>query len=333
MSELDDPDNPLATDFGEGELEALSAAGDCADSAYVWGAVLSDSGDYALVDSATDSAHFEWVGEGEGSWEVTFTNVGSGNGEYEYAGAGQYEYVGPGEGDYAPRMFLPMPASHSVLDLGLEFVPRGGVTLSAEMAASNLDRNRLSEAGDDDNSDQAYNFVLNTRRALSVSGRSLGSAQLTARYRLKGERFAAIGRLDDAEFQRDWGIESVSGAEQLAEMKIVYAPWQSLSLSGSYGSNEIGTQRSARYASALSLDTPDWKCKTDFSRTENGARWDKIWGTLSGKVWIFSPSAGGRFENNEKSGGFRFWESDFALGISPLSWLTLTPGFERREDE
>jgi len=333
MSESDDPDNPLATEFDDEELAALASAGDYADSAYVWGAELSDSGSYELADSATDSAHFEWVGEGEGTWDVSFTDVGSGNGEYDYVASGQYEWVGSGKGRYTPRRLLPMPASHAVLGVGLEFAPLGGVTLSTEMAASNLDRNRLSEIADDDNSGNAYNLVLTANKPISVSNLNLGNTQLSARYRRKESRFTAIGRLDDAEFNRDWGIEDASGEEELAEIQVRYSPIQPLSISGSYGANRRGESRSKRVTSALNFSKSNWRSDFNFSRTETDSRWDRLWGGVSGGVWWLTPAVSTRYEDNDKSGGFRFWESSAELGISPLPWLAITPGFERREDD
>lgn len=333
MTELDDPDNPLNYDFSEDELAAIISAGDLIDSAYVWGAVLSDSGDYILADSATDSAHFEWVGESEGTWDVVFSNVGSGNGEYSYTGGGIYEWVGPDSGSYTPRRILPLPAGHSVMDAGLTFVPFGGTTLSTEVAASNLDGNRLSDISDNDNTGGAVDIKLQSSNDLSIRGNNFGNIGLDGEFRRKEARFAAIGRLDDAEFQRDWGIESASGAEQLAQIGLNYSPLTALKFSGAYGANEIGEQKSTRITSAVDYDTEPVDASVNFSRTQSPTRWDKLWGDLSAKLWMISPSVDWRYEDNEKASGFRFWQGALGLGIAPTDWLSMTPSIEQREDE
>ena len=331
MTETDDPNAPLNMDFDDEEYEKLSAAGDCADSAFILTATLSDSGAYILADSASDSSHFEWVGDGEGAWDVDFSHVGIGEGDYNFVSEGRYEWVGEGEGSYRPIRLLPMPASHALLDIGANLTIADGVVLAGEIAASALDRNRLSDIGDDDNDGQAYNIALDAKRELSIAGRSFGALEMKGRYRRKGERFATIGRLDDAEFQRDWGFDNASGDEQLGEATATYSPWDFLGISGSYGANSIGAQSSRRVSSALELDTDNWDASANYSRTTSDARWDRLWGESGGKLWIFSPKVDARFE--DKANEFRFHEVSTDIAVSPAERFSITPGFEFRHDE
>ncbi len=339
MMESDDPDGPLNLEFGEKELNAISAAGDYADSAYIISATPSDSGSYIYADSATDSAHYEWVGVGDGDWDVDFTYLGVANGDYSFVATGEYEWVGIGNGDYRPIKLLPIPASHALIDIGANIEIAEDAVLSGEIATSSLDRNRLSDIGDNDNSGTAFDIELDAKRAISIGGRNLGTLGLIGKYRNKGEKFATIGRLDEAEFRRDWGFgendDKTSGGEELAEAALTYSPWESISLSGAYGSNAIGSQKSRRASTSMRLDTEDWEASGNFSRTESDARWDRIWGNLSGKTWILTPSAGVRFEDKDlvAAGGFRFYEAAADVGIAPFEDFSLIPGYEFRRDE
>lgn len=333
MTELDDPDNPLNFDLTDEERSILKTAGDIADSAYVWGAELSDSGDYALIDSSTDSAHFEWIGEGEGDWEVVFANVGSDNGDYDYSGGGVYEWVGDGEGSYTPRRYLPLPVGQSIIDAALVYTPLDGTTLSTEVAGSNLDLNRLSDLGDNDNAGVAIDVKLQSIHDLSVSGNELGDIGLSGTYRRREARFVTIGRIDDAEYLRDWGLEGASGGEQLAEFSLNYSPIEQFDLSGGYGYNEIGDQTSRRVNTTIKYSSEHTQTSANYSRTQTESLWDRLWGDYSGDYWILSPSATWRYEDNNKASGFRFVSAAPSLGFHIAEWLTLTPSYEYRRDE
>ncbi len=333
MTELDDPNNPLNFDLTDEERAVMESAGDIADSAYIWGAELSDSGDYALVDSSTDSAHFEWLGEGEGDWEVVFANVGSGRGEYSYAGGGVYEWVGMGEGSYTPRRILPLPVGQSIMDGALVFTPLDGTTLSTEVAASNLDLNRSSNIGDNDNAGGAIDIKMQSNHGLSIGGKGLGEIGLSGAYRRREVRFATIGRIEDAEYLRDWGLEGASGGEQLAEFGLDYSPIEQINLSGGYGYNEVGGQTSRRLNSTARYTSDRTQTSANYSLTKTENVWNRLWGDYSGNYWILSPSATWRYEDNDKASGFRFVSTAPSLGFNLVEWLTLTPSYEYRRDE
>jgi hypothetical protein len=119
----------------------------------------------------------------------------------------------------------------------------------------------------------------------------------------------------------------------LAEGNITYSPIEGANLRAGYGKNSIGENKSERINTGLSFNKFNWKFDADFSRTKTPIIWDRLWSSLSGKLWILSPIFSGRFENNRATSGFRFWETSTGLGFNPLKWLEITPGFERRRDE
>jgi len=333
MLEADDSRNPLTTEFSELDLAAIARAGDSADSAYITSASLSDSGSYFLADSATENEHFQWAGEGAGNWSVQFTYVGSGKGDYNYISAGRYEWVGAGLGSYRPIRRLPLPASHSLLGFGAVFEVAESVSVSGEIASSSLDRNRLSDLNDGDNTGGAYSLKLDLNREVGLFGKQLGRAAVGGRIRHKAPNFATIGRLDEAEFKRDWGLSGATGAEDIAEAQVTYIPTPPLSIGGSLGRNTVGAETRDRMASSVSLRTDKLSVSANSSRISSDWFWDKYWGDISAKLWRFTPKIKARFEDKTGTEGFRFYEFFNEVGIKAAERLSFSPGFDLRKDE
>lgn len=333
MIEADDSHNPLTLEFSEEELAALEVAGDNADSAYMINATLSDTGDYFLVDSATSNEHFEWIGDGDGDWDVVFENVGSGKGDYNYISLCRYEYVGSDFGSFRPIRSLPLPISHSVIDIGTEFEPVENMKISGEVATSSIDLNRLSSSDDNDNSDGAYLVKLDLTRGLVFFGSDIGEVNVNAKLRHKGERFSSIGRMDDAEFLRDWGVSEKGGGEELAEGSIVYKPIEPLEITAAYGSNVIGDSDSKRLISSISYHSTALNINGNSSNIRSLAKWNKYWGDISGKLWFLEPKTSALFEDKSGEAGFRFYQIESSIGFLPLERVSFVPGIEYRYDE
>jgi len=333
MAELDDSESPLNFELSDEERAIIESAGDNADDSYIWGASISDTGDYVFVDSTSDSAHFEWVGEGVGTWNVIFSNVGSGNGDYVYSGNGIYEWVGVGNGSYLPLKYLPLPAAHSIIDAGLVFTPLDGMTLSTEVAASNLDLNRLSDIDNNDNVGGALLVNWKSKNEIRSSGKDFGVVSFDGIFRKKETRFVAIGRMDDAEYFRDWGLSEARGEEQLTDLTLSYLPFDAMSITAGYGQNKIGSQTSKRANYAVKLTLENTNASINQSRTMADYTWDRLWGDFSGKYWVLAPYFDWRYEDNAKPSGIRFLKLAPSLRFSISENISITPSYEYREDE
>ncbi|MGC9316240.1 MAG: hypothetical protein ACP5G4_11540, partial [bacterium] len=262
-----------------------------------------------------------------------FSNVGSGNGDYAYSGSGSYEWVGVGNGSYLPLKYLPLPTAHSIIDAVLVFTPLEGMTLSTEVAASNLDLNRLSNIDNNDNVGGALVINLKSKNEIRLVGKDFGVISFDGIFRKKESRFAAIGRIDDAEYLRNWGLSDAYGGEQLVDASLSYLPFDALSLTAVYGHNEIGSRTSRRINSGVRLTLENTKASVNQSRTFSENKWDKLWGDFSGKYWILSPSFNWRYEDNAKPSGFRFLNLVPSLSFAISEKFSVTPSFEYREDE
>ncbi len=144
----DDRDNPLQAAFSDDDKALLRAAGDSA----VWGesAIEVEQGEGAYTLTG-DPPHYEYVGyDSTGTWQVSFTFVGYGLGDYEPITPSSYAWVGEGLGSYTPQRRLPAPQFRANYGLCAAWEDDGW-RLAAEALFAQHDRNTLSSLDDDDN--------------------------------------------------------------------------------------------------------------------------------------------------------------------------------------
>jgi hypothetical protein len=144
-------------------------------------------------------------------YQVSFTQVGRGNGDYQLVqndvNGRVYEWVSPdqgmSQGDYAPVRFVPTPNMKQMAAIGGEVAVSKNLTFFTEMAFSNHDKNLYSNLDSDDDKDLAH------KSGLVLSGVQLGflpNYQLSSylNYEFDGKDFRPIDRYRSIEFDRDW---------------------------------------------------------------------------------------------------------------------------------
>jgi hypothetical protein len=198
---LSSKNDPLDFALSDSDITVLQGAGDDVSKAVVTGArhVGSGLGDYdAQVDSLQDTV-FVYVGDRNGSFSVTFSQVE--DGDYIYLGGGRYQFAGKGQGNYQPVRMLPLPEAAQVAVVRSEIAPSRSLRLSSEVGLSVYDRNRFSSHGDGDNTKAAGYLGLAYG---SNSQRVKGNA--SAEYLPAG--FARMGRLDNVDENYLWQRQS-----------------------------------------------------------------------------------------------------------------------------
>ncbi len=125
ISESDDRSNPVVP-LTDAQKAALRAAGDSLTPALRSDVVLvgAGHGDYNQVRVDTlASPFFRYAGADSGSWQVSFENVGDGQGDYaidvHHISATIYTYVGHLKGGYLPGGQVPRPQSTSLFSLSM----------------------------------------------------------------------------------------------------------------------------------------------------------------------------------------------------------------------
>jgi hypothetical protein len=161
--EEDDPNKILESEgiLSEDEIQVIKDAGDDPLSASIDGATyVGDTvGYYVKIDTVIDDqdySYYQYVGEGNGDYVVSFSSVGSGLGDYYREGLGIYRWVGIGRGEYLPIELLPLPSKQQLLDFQMGYQPFKNFRVNAEAATSYLDRNIISPINDKNNQGNAF---------------------------------------------------------------------------------------------------------------------------------------------------------------------------------
>ena len=232
-SEKDNRSQPLLFDLSDEEKLILANAGDNLDMAvtsrvdsiaYNIDLILyrkstgrdALGGIYPIYQYSTnpDSAYFD----------VRFTEVGSGNGNYilrnTTANGRVYDWVAPvngqAQGNYEPIAILNAPNQKSMMTVA------GGIKLNktdqlqAEVAFSKNDLNLYSELDGEDDNGLAYKIIHETKgRPIGILPRYTFNSNFSFEY--NSESFSFIDRLRYIEFDRDWSYNPTDFTENFTE--------------------------------------------------------------------------------------------------------------------
>ncbi len=348
LREKDDAGNPLGLSLTEDIRAALRNAGDS--RALVEGAAFvgADKGSYVLQDSV-----YVFVGINSGDYQVRFSDLGPGEGSYNYQGFGNYIFVGAGAGRYAPVVLLPRARKHDIADIRLDFQAAKTVKISAEWALSNLDENLYSAKDDEDNNGHAYYLTLQAApESMKLRGWNLGKGSLQIKRRFRAKKYRDIDRADEIEFRRRWDINTAGrgGDEIISETQLQYAPVPSVQFFATAGLLEKPGYglKSKKITASTNWRTPrfvelDYRVerikKTETKRTEAND-WLRQKGDIRRRFGFLQPMFA--FENEVKKeqpladslrSGFRFTELIAGLGLVKLNKLTAEIQFAQREDD
>jgi hypothetical protein len=314
VREADDPDAPIDFVFTDSARAAIAAAGNDPSKARLSGVTRVDTnGTYMRIDSLIVGLNQQFYryapGDARSIYNVTFTYVGPGKGDYNRQTAGVYYYVGAAAGSYLPIQQLPLPQQHEVVDLSLEARPVESFRITGEYAHSKFDANRLSPVGDELNAGNAVNVnAVFEQKEMQVSGMNLGGMRLQAKERFVQSRFLPIDRADDIEFTRKWGVDTLADAdEEIQEFGLAYMPFKGVSASAGYGRNRRGsTQDSRRREAGFGLQAEgapvaSFSVEEVNSRDElsdNQSEWLRRKGGIEYAIWNFTP--GIRYEGESR---------------------------------
>ncbi|QDH79361.1 hypothetical protein FKX85_10065 [Echinicola soli] len=235
--EQDNRNRPLFDEYAEEDKLLLAAVGDNINAAAVprvdsvaydpqrilYRKVTTvnaegEASQYYEYSTAPDEAHFE----------VTFTEVGTGRGNYrrqeQLANGFVYEYVPPvngqPQGNYTHYSILPAPNKKQMMTAGGEVKLSPYEKIYGEGALSNQDINLFSDLGNQD--DKGYGL----KGGFVSEGRPLGwlkGYQLEAATELEynSVNFEFIDRQRYIEFDRDWGLSQEALAIPASEKLIM----------------------------------------------------------------------------------------------------------------
>ncbi|MFH1312833.1 MAG: hypothetical protein ABIJ00_06355 [Candidatus Eisenbacteria bacterium] len=212
-------------------------------------------GSYIRIESDT-VAYYEYVGEGLGDYDVTFTLVGEGEGTYSYIYSeiwAVYVYVYTGTGAYLDKVRAGRPLGARVFHVGASARPAEWLELTSEVAQSK--GHTKTEAGTwEEEEGRAYTVAVQGRSDLpDLGGRSVGSLGLSAKKRSVGKTYIGFDRLRRPDFLEVWAQDAEDGFEDANEIGLDYKLNDMVASSFEIGTMETSSGRSLRRKAGLEL--------------------------------------------------------------------------------
>lgn len=318
--EGDDETSPIEISFTENDLNILKQAGNNRNAAVKSGVSLvpPDStgrvqGIYSKVDTLINLQQFTYYkylpGLASSIYNVSFTYVGEGNGDYAKESLGKYSFVGIKKGSYLPLVFLPMPELKQLGNFSFTANILEGVNLSAELSGSSWDKNRFSSVDDGNNFGYARKIFFDVSpREINIGNTSLGKAGISFKDRFIQGRFTSLDRINEVEFNRYYNLpQKISEDQILRELVFNYLPVQNLSVYAKYGYLKQGDGfNSDRIFSQINFgDKKNYQFdySLDFVKSKNrtiGTNWLRQSGKAFYILGSFKPGIDFLFENKEE---------------------------------
>jgi len=319
FSEGDNKNNPLDVILSEDDKRILQRAGDDRNKAVKSGVTLGkkDSlgiprGTYLKRDTLINGQKFFFYvyapGNDSSFYNVSFSYIGTGKGDYIKESLGNYKFVGIGKGEYLPLVYLPLPQTHKGGNVVFSFAPFENFSADFELAGSITDLNAFSPLDDADNSGYARNLFLRLKETkINVRGKTLASVGFSLHDRYVENKFLAFSRFNPVEFNRDYNIgENEKGNELLREAELKITSFNLIKIGAEYGKLQRGKHFvSERFATVFSL-TPSRIGTVDFkvnlAKSKNGelaSNWIEQKGDAELKLWELKPGLSYNFEKKE----------------------------------
>ena len=175
-------------------------------------------------------------------YQVTFSYVGFGNGDYTSLSSVVYQFAGTGAASYLPIVFLPLPVSYQAGDIGMTLNLTKSLTLNMEGSFSDMDKNLFSDSDDKNNKGGAVvSSIVFNQQTLKLGSLNLGSVQMIYRNRYVNKLYNSIDRLNKVEYERIWDIQDSTNQNELSnEIGFIVKPKDYFSISTTGGNLKRG---------------------------------------------------------------------------------------------
>lgn len=166
------------------------------------------------VNGVSDSIYVYSVNKNDTLYNLSFTNVGEGKGNYVMSAGNAngrvFEWVAPvngkPQGDWEPVTFLVTPKTHQIFSGSAEYHINKNTRMKVTGALSNYDVNTFSPIGNADNKGGAIKIDFDNKRPLQKTERNNLQLQTHLDYEFVDHKFKSIETLRNVEFYRDWGM-------------------------------------------------------------------------------------------------------------------------------
>ncbi|MDQ3194075.1 MAG: hypothetical protein M3P82_03645 [Bacteroidota bacterium] len=378
VNQNDNQDKTIDFTLSEQDRQILADAGDDKFKAIKSGVIFAgrDSsgkglGLYAKVDTIIgirNVTYYKYLpNDSNAIYQITFTFVGQGKGNYVQQSQLQYNFAGLNQGNFDTIIFIPLPSAYQVADVKLNYQssPAREFTFDLESAVSTLDANKFSTFSDENNRGVALYGTLGVNKYnFRLLGMKLKTFELTLREKLVNKVFEPLERVNPVEFYREYDIQDTNRlTENLHEASLRIAPSNYVDLKATFGQLLRGDEfNSLRTVADItlrddSLNLPNLKYKielinSDYSIFNLKSRWIRQFASLGYRKFLSeksfdSPNLELRFDFNQEnrknntvgiigdslqSGSFSFFELRPRLVLNNFFNFNLYGEFGYRDD-
>jgi len=256
---LSDSDKVILRNAGNDKLKASRSG-----VTYVGKDSLNKSlGAYIKVDTLIGGANYTFYrfkpGDSAAVYQVTFSYVGAGSGDYTSVSTYQYDFAGIGRGSYAPIIFLPVPTSYQIAGLTFDysFNRTRDLYIKVESAYSLFNSNKFA-VSDTKNGGVALNGEIGFKKSnFKMFGINFENLAATYKERMIDKKFTTLDRINSVEFSRNFDLfDSTSATENYRDGTLLIAPGKSLKLTGAFAQLVRGDFfNSTRYGGTLDFNS------------------------------------------------------------------------------
>jgi len=165
-----------------------------------------------LIGSGTYTIYRFAPGDSNAIYNVNFSYVGSGKGDYISRSTFQYEFAGIGGGSYAPIVFLPTPTAYQLADVTLEYSPfkDKSLNISFESAYSNLNKNKFSDNNTNNGGAALFGNIGYVKNDIKLLGIKFRSIDFGYKQRVINKLFNSLDRINSVEFNRNFDVQDTA---------------------------------------------------------------------------------------------------------------------------
>lgn len=252
INEFDSKESTIDFELTDQDKRILEQAGSNSFSATKSGVTFVGSdtatgignGYYVYVrDSVTSSGTVSFYrfapGTDSSVYQVAFSFVGSGNGNYVKRSTFQYDFAGIRGGNYDTIVFIPIPTAYQVGNLNLTYSPGKNKEFVAnlETAYSYLDGNLYSQDPTSKEGGVALTGSIGyNKNNFRFLGMDMRNFNISFANRIINKEFNSLDRINPVEFNRDFNVlDSNKVTENLRQGNLTFAPAEYLRLDYNFG--------------------------------------------------------------------------------------------------
>lgn len=185
-------------------------------------------GTYIKKDTIINNQIFQFYEYGPGSdsafYNISFSFIGEGMGDYIRVGLGRYKFVGPGKGNYLPIILLPMPELKQLSNFYSRAFLTKNLYVEGELSLSSYDKNRFSVIDDDKNKGKAHKYTIGVDSIeINVLKTIDGKFSINYSERKIDGNYSPLSRIFEVEYERNWNLGQLTTAEELTrELQLIF---------------------------------------------------------------------------------------------------------------